>query len=42
MATLSLSSLAKHMKQIDICMMITQTKRGSMNSRPMSNNKDVT
>lgn len=42
MATLSLRSLAKHMKQLDICMMVTMTKRGGFNSRPMSNNKDVT
>ncbi len=42
MATLSLRAIAKHMKQLDICMMITLTKRGGFNSRPMSNNKDVT
>jgi general stress protein 26 len=41
MATLSLSTLTKHMRQIDICMMVTISKRGSLNSRPMSNNKDV-
>ncbi|MEO6583085.1 MAG: pyridoxamine 5'-phosphate oxidase family protein [Ferruginibacter sp.] len=41
MATLSLSALAKQMKQLDICMMTTNTKRGSLNSRPMSNNRDV-
>jgi len=42
MPTLSLTTLAKLMKQLDICMMTTNTKRGSMNSRPMSNNRDVT
>ncbi len=42
MTTLSLATLAKQMKQLDICMMTTNTKRGSMNSRPMSNNRDVT
>jgi general stress protein 26 len=41
MATLSLRTLTKHMRQIDICMMVTISKRGSLNSRPMSNNKDV-
>lgn len=42
MATLSLSELAKHMKEIDICMMVTFGTRSGMNSRPMSNNRDVT
>ncbi len=42
MATLSLASLAKAMKEIDICMFTTQTTRGGLNSRPMSNNRDVT
>ncbi|MBC7936363.1 MAG: pyridoxamine 5'-phosphate oxidase family protein [Rhizobacter sp.] len=42
MATISLSGLAKQMKELDICMMITNTKRGGMNCRPMSNNRDVT
>ncbi len=42
MATLSLATMAKHMKQIDICMFTTLTARGGLNSRPMSNNKDVT
>ena|SRR5687768_15077841 len=42
MATLSLGTLAKHMKELDICMMNTHAKRGSLNCRPMSNNKDVT
>ena len=41
MATLSLAEVAKKMKQIDICMMNTQPVRGGLNSRPMSNNKDV-
>ena len=42
MATLSLATLARHMKEIDICMFITHSSRGSLNCRPMSNNKDVT
>lgn len=42
MSTLSLKALAKEMRQLDICMMTTNTKRGSLNSRPMSNNRDVT
>lgn len=41
MATISLASLARTMRQLDICMMVTQSGRGSLNSRPMSNNKDV-
>lgn len=42
MANFSLSALARTMRQLDICMMVTQSKRGGLNSRPMSNNKDVT
>jgi general stress protein 26 len=41
MATLSLATIAKRLRDIDICMMVTATKRGSFNSRPMSNNRDV-
>ena len=41
MATLSLATVTKLMKDLDICMMVTQSKRGSLNSRPMSNNRDV-
>jgi general stress protein 26 len=41
MATLSLSTITRHMRQLDICMMVTVSKRGPLNSRPMSNNKDV-
>jgi general stress protein 26 len=41
MATLSLATLAKKLRDIDICMMVTESKRGSFNSRPMSNNRDV-
>ena len=29
------------MSELDICMMVTQSKRGSFNSRPMSNHGDV-
>ena len=41
MATLSLTTVAKHMKKLDICMMITMTRRGFTKSRPVSNKKDV-
>jgi len=33
--------MARYMRQLDICMMVTQSKRGILNSRPMSNNGDV-
>ena len=42
MASLSLATIARQMRELDICMMVTQSKRGSLNSRPMSNNRDVT
>ena len=41
MATLSLRTLAQHLRKLDYCMMVTETKRGGFNSRPMSNNRDV-
>ena len=41
MAALSLSTITRHMRKLDICMMVTVSKRGPLNSRPMSNNKDV-
>lgn len=41
MATLTLPALAKKMKEIDYCMMVTLSKSGNFNSRPMSNNQDV-
>lgn len=41
MATYNLGTIARHMRQLDICMMVTQSKRGTLNSRPMSNNGDV-
>lgn len=41
MATLRLVTLAKMMKEIDYCMMVTLATRGGMNCRPMSNNRDV-
>jgi len=41
MATLSLIRISRHMRELDICMMVTESKRGGLNSRPMSNNKDV-
>ena len=42
MADLSLTALAKQMKELDICMMTTQGKTAAFSSRPMSNNRDVT
>lgn len=41
MPTYTLNALARHMRKLDICMMVTQSKRGPLNSRPMSNNGDV-
>ena len=41
-STLSLTGIARHMRKLDICMMNTQSPRGGINSRPMSNNGDVT
>jgi len=41
MSTYTLSTIARHMREIDICMMVTLSKRGVLNSRPMSNNGDV-
>jgi general stress protein 26 len=41
MATFNLTSIAKNLRQIDICMMVTISKRGQCISRPMSNNRDV-
>lgn len=41
MATLSLATITRHMRQLDICMMVTESKGGALSSRPMSNNKDV-
>lgn len=41
MATYNLNTIARYMRQLDICMMVTQSKRATLNSRPMSNNGDV-
>ena len=41
MATYNLDTIAREMRKLDICMMVSQSKRGSLNSRPMSNNGDV-
>jgi len=41
MAAFSLTGIARNLRQIDICMMVTISKRGQCNSRPMSNNRDV-
>lgn len=41
MATLTLTGIAQHLRKLDICMMTTQSARGVLTSRPMSNNGDV-
>ena len=41
MATYTLATSARYMRELDICIIVTQSKRGSFNSRPMSNNGDV-
>lgn len=41
MAKLKLKEIANIMKHIDICMMTTFGARGTLESRPMSNNRDV-
>ena len=41
MSTQKLSMVAKKMKDLDICMMSTNGPRGVVNTRPMSNNRDV-
>ena len=41
MAQMALSEIAKKMKDIDFCMMITQGSDGGFAGRPMSNNQDV-
>ncbi len=41
MATYTLATMARLMRQLDICMMVTKSKRGILNSRPMSNKGDV-
>jgi len=38
----SLKAVAKLMRDIDYCMFTTQTARGALASRPMSNNREVT
>ena len=41
MAAKKLGFIAKKMKDLDICMMSTSGPRGAINTRPMSNNRDV-
>lgn len=41
MASFTLSSLSRLMRKMDFCMLVTQAARGGLNSRPMSNNRDV-
>ncbi|RYD58450.1 MAG: pyridoxamine 5'-phosphate oxidase [Sphingobacteriales bacterium] len=37
----SLKAIAEKMKSLDLCMLVTQDGRGSLHSRPMSNNGEV-
>ncbi|MES2906593.1 MAG: pyridoxamine 5'-phosphate oxidase family protein [Pseudomonadota bacterium] len=39
--SMTLKDINDKLRKIDICMMTTQTGRGALESRPMSNNKDV-
>ena len=41
MAEMTLSDIAKKMKDIDITMLMTHTDGGAIAGRPMSNNRDV-
>jgi len=41
MASNKLNLLSKKMRKLDICMLTTANTRGSLTSRPMSNNGDV-
>ena len=41
MVRISLKAISLKMKSLDICMLTTQTTRGHLSSRPMSNNGDV-
>ncbi|RYZ61517.1 MAG: pyridoxamine 5'-phosphate oxidase [Proteobacteria bacterium] len=41
MAKNKVAVIAKAMKDLDICMMSTNGPRGAVNTRPMSNNRDV-
>lgn len=41
MSKLTLQDLSKIMRDIDVCMMTTKTSTGGLESRPMSNNRDV-
>lgn len=42
MAKKTLKDISEKMKKLDICLMTTQSGRGTLSSRPMSNNGDVT
>lgn len=41
MSKLSLQDVARRMRDIDICMLTTRSPAGGLESRPMSNNKNV-
>ena len=38
---LTIQDISNHMKKIEICMMTTRNSRDMLESRPMSNNRDV-
>jgi general stress protein 26 len=41
MSKLTLENISEKMRDIDICMMTTKTASGTLESRPMSNNREV-
>lgn len=41
MASKKINAISEIMRRLDICMLTTQTARGLLTSRPMSNNGDV-
>lgn len=41
MGNLTLRNISEAMRDIDICMMTTRTAMGALESRPMSNNREV-
>lgn len=41
MTSASLQTIARKMKNLDLCMLVTQDGRGSLHARPMSNNGKV-
>ena len=41
MSKLTLKDISAAMRHMDICMMVTKTPNGALESRPMSNNREV-